>query len=78
MENIFLTIEKNLLILYDNNNFGKDIVKDNYENQSYFLQVESIEDKTTTVEYFIDLLTRFHAEIIDYVLHIIDSFVRIK
>ena len=32
-----LTIEKKILILYDNNNFGIDIVKDNYENQSYFL-----------------------------------------
>ena len=78
MENIFLTIEKNLLILYDNNNFGNDIVKDNYENQSYFLQVETIKDKTTIVEYFIDLLTRFYSEIIDYILHVIDSFVQIK
>ena len=76
MENMFLTIEKKLLILYDNNNFGMDIIKDNYENQSYFLQVETIENKTTTVEYFFDLLTRFYSEIIDYVLHIIDSFVR--
>ena len=73
---MFLTIEKKLLILYDNNNFGMDIIKDNYENQSYFLQVETIENKTTTVEYFFDLLTRFYSEIIDYVLHIIDSFVR--
>ena len=78
MENIFLTIEKNLLILYDNNNFGNDIVKDNYENQSYFLQVETIKDKTTTGEYFIDLLTRFYSKIIDYILHVIDSFVQIK
>ena len=73
-----LTIEKKLLILYDNNNFGIDIIKDNYENQSYFLQVETIEDNTTTVEDFIDLLTRFYSEIIDYVLHVIDSFVQIK
>ena len=55
-----------------------DIIKDNYENQSYFLQVETIEDNTTTVEDFIDLLTRFYSEIIDYVLHVIDSFVQIK
>jgi len=75
---MFLTIEKKLLILYDNNNFGIDIIKDNYENQSYFLQVETIEDNTTTVEDFIDLLTRFYSEIIDYVLHVIDSFVQIK
>ena len=56
---MFLSIKKKILILYDNNNFGMDIVKDNYENQSYFLQIETIEDNTTTIEDFIDLLTRF-------------------
>jgi len=43
-----------------------------------FLQVETIEDETTKIEEFIDLLTSFYSEIIDYALHFIHSFVQIK
>ena len=43
-----------------------------------FLQVETIEDETTKIEEFLDLLTSFYSEIIDYTLHFIHSFVQIK
>jgi len=72
-ENMFVTFEKKLLALFDNNNFGMSYVKDNHENQSHFFRVESIEDKTIKVENFIDLLTSSYSEIIEYALYALNS-----
>ena len=72
-ENLSLTFEMKLLALYDNNNLETAHVKDNYENQSHFLQGETIEGKKTKVEDFIDLLTSFYSEIIEYALYVLDS-----